>query len=98
MDELINNINQTLEVDTKSLSDCSNMLHEYNSTDWEKYVNIDTYSPYTRTLVYRNKLFEIYVITWNIKARAKKHNHANNGCLMKILKGIFKEEQYYPFR
>jgi cysteine dioxygenase len=94
MDDLINNINQNLERDILSLSKCNSILDNYISHDWEKYAKKDIYSPYTRTLVYRNNLFEIYIIVWNVKARAKTHDHAENGCLMKILKGTLKEEQY----
>ena len=41
-----------------------------------------------------NELFEIIIISWNYNQKSPIHNHPENGCLMKILKGSLTEEKY----
>ena len=49
---------------------------------------------YTKNLLYRSDLFEIYVICWNPNKNTPIHNHPENGCLMKILNGVLVEYEY----
>jgi cysteine dioxygenase len=50
---------------------------------------------YTRNLVTRNELFEVYVICWLGGQGSGIHNHSENGCLMKVLSGRLCETLYH---
>ena len=51
---------------------------------------------YTRIKLFENDLFEIVLICMNGFQSSKIHDHAENGCLMKVLKGNYVENIYYP--
>lgn len=44
--------------------------------------------------IYENDLFDVYVILWNSYEKSKIHNHAENGCWLKVLKGKLQENLY----
>ena len=44
--------------------------------------------------IFENDLFDVYIIVWNIYERSKIHNHAENGCWLKVLKGKLEENLY----
>ncbi len=44
--------------------------------------------------VFENEVVDIYIIIWNVDAISKIHNHAKNGCWLKVLKGCIKENRY----
>ena len=46
---------------------------------------------YCRNLIFRNKVFEIYIIGWKPNQETKYHRHPENGCLMTVLKGLLIE-------
>ena len=41
------------------------------------------------------KWFDCYLIIWGPKAKSKIHDHADNGCVYKILKGSLKETTFF---
>jgi len=49
---------------------------------------------YIKIKVVESDWFECYLIVWKINAVSKIHDHAENGCLYKVLKGSIKEEQF----
>ena len=69
------------------------LVKGYNGDDWKQYVNFST-KKYTRNLVYQNDLFDIYIICWNNKQESPIHDHADNGCVMKILQGRLIQELF----
>jgi len=71
----------------------SHYLETYTNDDWKKYIDFDD-SSYKRSMVYKNKLCDIYIISWKKGQKCKIHNHAINGCLMKILQGSLTECRY----
>ncbi len=60
--------------------------------DWCKYAKINNKS-YNKNCIYKDKDFEIVVITWYKNQLTKLHNHPSNGCLMKVLLGSLKEKK-----
>jgi cysteine dioxygenase len=96
MDLLINNIKNVLK-QNQSLESCDGFLKEYNSEDWKEFIkhNSNFNKDYNKILIFKNNNFEIYLIIWEKNGIAKMHNHASNGCLMKILEGSIKETQYH---
>ena len=68
-------------------------LKKYKENDYKKYINLDN-KVYKRSLVYRDKDFEIMIISWNINQKSKIHNHSSNGCLFKVLEGNIKESLF----
>lgn len=71
-------------------------LKEYNEDDWEKYI-VKSNENYIKKIVpskYNQQLYVIIVITWNSNKYTKIHNHAENGCVFKILSGSLSESRY----
>ena len=69
---------------------------EYLNTlqfDWSKHIPRKIIN-YKRVLVHKNNEFEIFYIFWDKDAFAKIHDHAENGCIMKVLSGQLKENIY----
>ena len=73
--------------------DVKNILSFYRSTDWKEYVNIND-ETYNKGIVFRNDIFEIIIITWGRNQGADLHDHADNGCWLKILDGSLEEKLY----
>ena len=42
---------------------------------------------YQKNLIFRNNLYDIFIFNWTPMSKTKIHNHAKNGCIMKILDG-----------
>ena len=49
---------------------------------------------YHKKLIYRNSKYEMFLIYWGVNSKTKIHNHSEEGCIMKILKGDLKELVY----
>lgn len=69
------------------------LVKSYNNTDWKEYINFSE-RRYTRNLVYKSDLFDVYIICWNNKQESPIHDHASNGCVMKILQGRLVQELF----
>lgn len=83
--------NNDIEFDNVKL-----ILDEYNSDDWKDYI-VNKPGDYIKTIVpsiYNQQLYVIIIITWNPNNYIKIHNHANNGCVFKILDGSLTETRY----
>jgi len=85
-------INDHLKTGQK-LDSALHIVEKYNGNDWKKYCKFCNVS-YKRNLVYINDLFDIYVICWNINQQSPIHDHASNGCIMKILKGEVNQQLF----
>ncbi len=62
-------------------------------TDWDLYVSFNP-DKYMKTLVYRNNIYDIYVISWNKNQESPIHDHPDKGCIMTILDGNIEELLY----
>ena len=71
-------------------------LRRYNSPDWNNFVNYQKINEFQKNLVHRDLDFEIFLINWPIDYQSKIHNHSENGCLLKVLKGNLLENIYHP--
>lgn len=69
------------------------MLQKYCSEDYKKYICINT-GHYSKTKVFENADFEIFVITWDKNQSSPIHDHSDNGCYMRILEGKLIEDIY----
>lgn len=70
-----------------------NYVQNYNDDDYKKYIQL-TKGQYSKKLIYRNELFEVYLITWDKNVISKIHDHSNFGCIMKVLEGTLHEHLY----
>lgn len=97
MDTLINKINEYFknnDNDNVNLINCKGMLEEYKSDDWKNHIKFSESCSYSRNMIYRNDNFDIYLICWNKQAETPIHDHADNGCLLKVLNGKLSEIIY----
>lgn len=69
------------------------LINSYKSQDWKEYINYQK-NVYTRNLIYRDSNFEIFLIYWDSKIVSKIHDHADNGCVFKVLSGELIENRY----
>ena len=69
------------------------ILNDYQGNDWKQFIKKND-KTYHREKVFECKYFDMYVITWTKNQESKIHNHANYGCLNKVLFGELKETIY----
>ena len=95
LENLIYKLNVELTINKTNFEDekIKNILKEYNENDWEKY-NIINEIQYKKINIFSNDIFDIFIITWNFNQGTKIHDHASNGCYLKVLKGSLEEEIY----
>jgi cysteine dioxygenase len=77
----------------KTLKDQKEVLLNYIGDDWKNYQNFDK-SKYVRNKVYSDNDIEIIIICWHSHQMSGVHNHPENGCIVRVLSGELKEEQY----
>jgi cysteine dioxygenase len=77
----------------KNMKELLEVVKIYNSDDWKEY-EIFSEKKYKKNLVFRNNNFEIFVICWKPKQYSAIHNHSENGCIFKIIKGQLSEHRY----
>ena len=68
-------------------------LQNYKGHDGKKYINFDT-NNYKRNYVVQTNSYELIIICWKPNQKSKIHNHANNGCVLKVLEGEMTEHLY----
>ena len=80
-----------------------NYLSDYEGTDWKKYIpakiiNLKpggydrVFIPYPKHIT--NRDFELLLLCWYPKSVSPIHDHAKNGCAIKVLEGTLTEIQY----
>ncbi|MDX2306146.1 MAG: cysteine dioxygenase family protein [Microscillaceae bacterium] len=70
------------------------LIKQYKGQDWQKYVCFSD-DCYTRNYVYRDEDFEILVLCWQPGQGSPIHNHADRGCVLKVLGGELLETRYF---
>ena len=73
------------------------ILQKYNGKDWKNYVSESNSNKYHRNIYksgIKNNMYELIIITWFPNNYSKIHNHADNGCLLKVLDGELIEKKY----
>lgn len=95
--DLIDHLTSEMTIYNTNFEDkkIKNLLKEYINDDWKKYItsNIDQ-SVFNKILIYKNHLYEIFLILWPSGEYTKIHNHSKSGCFLKLLKGNIKEQVY----
>lgn len=90
---------------TKDLKYCQKFLEDYDGEDWKNYfpcqkcqkcqLTKNTYRRMPIKIPYlHNKPYDMYLLIWNPRVESPIHDHPENGCLLKILKGSLIEEKY----
>jgi len=69
------------------------LLEQYNGCDF-KQIACFSNEKYIRFNVYKSSEVDIQLISWSPQQGSPKHNHPNQGCLMKILEGSLTETRY----
>jgi len=92
LEQLSYEIEKYLDIDIK-LKDLTFIVDNYIGNDWIKYEKFCNFG-YKRNLVFRNNRFEILILCWNPTQKSQIHDHPQNGCLVKVLKGQIKEETF----
>lgn len=85
----------TSEIKTKDLWLLTNIVNEYNDTDYQKYIEYDQ-NTYNKKILYKNKKIELVLICWKKGQISEIHDHAKHGCILKLLNGYIKETRYTP--
>ena len=80
---------------TRCLKSLSPILKTYHGEDWKKFINYEK-GTYTKTLLKQDDRISMYLLYWDGNTKSKIHNHAENGCIYKILKGNFYDKRYDP--
>ena len=52
---------------------------------------MDINKNYYKNCVYKNELYDIYIVSWMPNKKSTIHDHPKNGCLFKVLKGKIQE-------
>ena len=92
IEQLAIEINEKMNHGIK-LKNMIDIIKKYNGDDWEKHKQFCD-NKYTRNLAFRNDKFEILIICWNKGQKSCIHDHPDNGCLVKLVKGCLVEECY----
>ena len=96
LDDTLYNYFTSLKSNIIDFNKITSFLKEYNKDDWKKYI-VNSNENYVKKIVpskYNQQLYVIIVITWNSNKYTKIHNHAENGCVFKILSGSLLESRY----
>jgi predicted metal-dependent enzyme (double-stranded beta helix superfamily) len=80
------------------------IVDSYNGTDWKYYIDdipSSWFNNVGETTYIRKKLdfnifnwFEVFIIVWNKGSKTRIHDHAEKGCILKVLHGQLKETIY----
>lgn len=88
--QLANKINFELKM-TKLTNWVDILLESGYEIDLNKFSNLVTYY---KDIVYIDDNIEIIVIYWPAKSSTRIHNHPKNGCIMRVLDGLLREDVY----
>lgn len=69
------------------------LIEQYTGQDWQEYVHYSS-EHYARNFVVRKKAFEVLVLCWQPGQGSPIHNHATQGCVLKVLQGELQETRY----
>ena len=77
----------------KNFKNSEKYLNNYFETDYKKYIILIEFK-FNRERIYIDDEIEVFIITWNKNQETKIHNHAKNGCFLKILEGSLVENVF----
>ncbi|KAH8821970.1 cysteine dioxygenase [Xylogone sp. PMI_703] len=98
---LVNTITRTLATTSSTaptlLRSLTSTMEGYasNPDHWLKYAHSNPNKPYTRNLVFEVPgIFNLLVLVWTPGHGSPIHDHADSHCLMKVLKGVLREQRF----
>ena len=91
---LISNLRRVDISNYNKLFRYSALLKNYRTEDWIEYLDKSKIQKFQKNIIHRDNQFEMYLINWPIEYQSTIHNHAENGCLMKVLQGHLEEKIY----
>lgn len=94
MNSLIKNIKYFTMCPKFKANYCYHLFKMYNSNDWHLY-NYYKNDDFYRITIYKDNLFQLMLINWKKDYYTDFHNHPENGCLLKVLKGNLLEYKEY---
>lgn len=68
-------------------------LYNYSSHDWKKYMFFDK-NTYKKNIIIQEETYELSLICLYPNQKTEIHDHAKNGCVIKVLEGQMDENQY----
>lgn len=83
----------TREIKKRDLWLLTNVMEQYNTSDYLKHVAYDP-DTYNKKTLFANNMVEIVLICWKEGQKSPIHDHPENGCIMKLLSGQLKEVRY----
>lgn len=83
----------TRKLSYSPLSSLSDILLKYSGDDWKEHISLSNFS-YNKKILYSNDVIDIVLISWNNNQSTKIHDHPDNGCLMRVMKGELIENIY----
>lgn len=92
LEYLTSSISNYLE-NNNSFDSIKNIVESYKGEDWKKYVRISN-TKYYKEKIFEHPMYDVYIITWKSNQGALPHNHADNGCWLKMLQGTLSETIY----
>lgn len=103
MEDFANNL--TIFLENNNLNDLlknSDLIDQINYNYDEHVSNVpimcpnsnDSETTYQKILLFKSDKFDIYLFIWYPNCSTEIHDHAENGCFMKILKGKLQETIY----
>ena len=94
INNLINQLNRNI-YHTVNMRNLFPLLLNYKSNDWLDYIK-PCNSGYTRTKIYSNNFYDLFLINWSKNSKSKIHDHSKEGCAFKVLQGKLNEKIYNP--
>lgn len=92
---LVKNIKQVSKCPTFNANYCYHLFKTYKNNDWGLY-NYYKNDDFYRITIHKNEKFQLMLINWKKDYYTDFHNHPENGCLLKVLKGNLLE--YKPHK
>ena len=83
----------TLNPEEFSVTDVREIVEKlsFDISDFINDIDFDNQG-YKKILIYDHSLFDVYVIVWDKLGVSKIHDHGDNGCIFRIMKGILSEQ------
>jgi len=84
MENLINFLKSKLTKDT-CLLEIKDKIKDFEC--FNESIKKKTDKSFERQLIFRNDIFEVFIIFWEKDYSTNYHFHPNNGCILKVIKG-----------
>ena len=97
IEQMCSELNKTIDTEEIDLSECLELLENYYGSDWKNLAKFDDKKGYNKIMLNvgnKNSKFDAWLICWHKGADSGIHDHAQYGCIQKVLCGVLKETRY----